>query len=84
MTGSIEDVGTRPWGIAISADGRQLYTANGPSGDVSVIDTATREVVGQLPVGNLPEAVVVAPDGSRAYVVNSGDATMSIIDTGRP
>ena len=38
---------------------------NNESRSVSVIDTATREVVGQLPVGNLPEAVVVAPDDSR-------------------
>ena len=29
-------VGTRPWGIALSQDGRWLYTANGPSNDVSV------------------------------------------------
>ena len=34
-------VGTRPWGIALSKDGRWLYTANGPSDDVSVIDTST-------------------------------------------
>ena len=32
---SIEDVGTRPWGIGVSPDGRKLYTANGPSSDVA-------------------------------------------------
>ena len=37
----IEDVGDRPWGIAVSSDGKKIYTANGPSADVSVIDVAT-------------------------------------------
>ena len=31
-------VGKRPWGIALTPDGRKLYTANGPSNDVSVVD----------------------------------------------
>src|SRR5262249_50576917 len=33
-------VGTRPWGIALSHDGRRLYTANGASDDVTIIDTS--------------------------------------------
>src|SRR5690606_13607710 len=32
----IENVGTRPWGVAVTPDGQTLYTANGPGGDVSV------------------------------------------------
>ena len=41
---TIEGVGTRPWGIALSADGSKLYTANGPSGDVAIVDVATGKV----------------------------------------
>ena len=33
---TVEGVGTRPWGIAISADGKKLYSANGPSGHSDV------------------------------------------------
>lgn len=33
-----QHLGQRPWGIAVTPDGRKLYTANGLSGDVSVID----------------------------------------------
>lgn len=47
-------VGTRPWGIELSADGKWLYTANGPSNDVSVLDTATLKVVKKIPVGKSP------------------------------
>jgi PQQ-dependent catabolism-associated beta-propeller protein len=54
-------VGKRPWGIALSADGRHLYTANGPSNDVSVIDTQTLTEVKRIPVGRSPWGVVLGP-----------------------
>ena len=41
VTASFE-VGDRPWGIALSPDGKMLYTANGPSNDVSVVDLASQ------------------------------------------
>jgi YVTN family beta-propeller protein len=41
VTSSFE-VGQRPWGIGVSPDGKLLYTANGPSNDVSVVDLANR------------------------------------------
>ena len=56
----IEDVGTRPWGIALSADGRKLYTANGGSGDVSVVDIETGKVDKRITTGGSPWGVVVA------------------------
>jgi YVTN family beta-propeller protein len=52
-------VGARPWGIALSADGSRLYTANGPSNDVSVVDTATLKVVKKIPVGKSPWGIVL-------------------------
>ena len=56
----IENVGGRPWGIAVSPDGRKLYTANGPSGDVSVVDIASGAVEKQVKVGGSPWGVAVA------------------------
>jgi YVTN family beta-propeller protein len=53
--------GTRPWGIALSSDGRFLYTANGPSNDVSVIDTTTLTTVKRIPVGGSPWGIVLGP-----------------------
>ena len=43
VASSIE-AGQRPWGIGVTADGKTLYTANGPSNDVSVIDLDTKKV----------------------------------------
>jgi YVTN family beta-propeller protein len=58
VDGSVE-AGPRPWGIAISSDGTTLYTANGPSNDVSVIDVATRQVTKKVPVGRGPWGITV-------------------------
>lgn len=56
------EVGTRPWGAALSSDGRWLYTANGPSNDVSVIDTTTLSVVKKIPVGRSPWGIVLGKE----------------------
>ena len=54
-------VGTRPWGIALSPDGVRLYSANGPSNDVSIIDTRTLQVIKRIPAGRSPWGVVLGP-----------------------
>ena len=56
----IADVGGRPWGVTADADGRTLYTANGPSGDVSIVDVATGTVRGRVAVGGSPWGVAFA------------------------
>jgi YVTN family beta-propeller protein len=54
-------VGTRPWGIALSADGTRLYSANGPSNDVSIVDTSAMKTIKRIPVGRSPWGVVLGP-----------------------
>ena len=54
-------MGDRPWGIGITPDGRYLYTANGPSHDVSVVDTETLEVVARIPAGERPWGIAIVP-----------------------
>ena len=39
-------------------DGRKLYTANGPSNNVSVLDAQTMQVLKTVPAGELPWGVV--------------------------
>jgi PQQ-dependent catabolism-associated beta-propeller protein len=58
-------VGKRPWGIALSADGRFLYTANGPSDDMSIVDTTSLSTVKRVPVGKSPWGVTVGPAPAR-------------------
>jgi YVTN family beta-propeller protein len=55
-------VGSRPWGIALSPDEKLLYTANGLSNDISVVDLATRTVLKKIKVGEKPWGVAVVMD----------------------
>jgi YVTN family beta-propeller protein len=57
------------------------YIVNSDSGSVSVINTATQEVLATVPVGSYPEHMAITPDGTQVYVVNFGSANVSVIDT---
>jgi len=64
ITYEVEDyllVGPRVWNLAFSPDSKRLFTTNGVSGDVSVIDLERRRVIKSVKVGRLPWGVVVAP-----------------------
>ncbi len=54
-------VGARPWGIALTPNHRLLFTANGSSNDVSIVDTLTLRVIKKVPVGSSPWGVVIGP-----------------------
>ena len=58
MLSSIE-AGDRPWGVGVSPDGKMLYTANGPSNDVSVIDLEKQMVVKRIPVNGSPWGILI-------------------------
>ncbi len=65
-TGNIDVKGEGPRGLAITDDGKLLVVATRENGSVSIIDTATNEVVQQIPVGQNPEFVRVR--GNFAFV----------------
>jgi YVTN family beta-propeller protein len=54
----IANAGARPWGIAVGSDGK-LYTANGPSNDVSVIDPDSGRVIARIAVGQGPWGIAI-------------------------
>jgi YVTN family beta-propeller protein len=56
---SIDGIGDRPWGIALSPDGTRVYSANGTSGDLSIVNLATGNVDRRVHTGGLPWGVVV-------------------------
>ncbi|MBL0121928.1 MAG: YncE family protein [Betaproteobacteria bacterium] len=60
----------------------RVYTANGSSDNVSVVDTVTNTVTHSIPVGSSPRSVTFKASGTRAYVGNVGSNTVSVIDTG--
>ena len=65
-TTTIDVKGEGPRGLAVSEDGKLLVVATRDNGSVSVIDTATNEVIKQIPVGQNHEFVRIK--GNYAYV----------------
>jgi YVTN family beta-propeller protein len=65
-SGSIDVKGDGPRGLGLTDDGKFLIVATRENGSVSVIDTATNEVVKQIAVGKNPEFVRVR--GNLAFV----------------
>src|SRR5205823_277025 len=50
-------VGTKPRGIALAPDGKNLYISDQSSNSLLTIDTATGSVASRTPLGESPEAV---------------------------
>src|SRR3954468_9883372 len=53
-------------------EGYRVFVANETSGDMSVIDSATMEVVATAPLGKRPRGMHASPDGKVIYVALSG------------
>jgi YVTN family beta-propeller protein len=49
-----------------------VYVTNEVSGELSVIDPATNDVIATIPLGKRPRGIRVAPDRSRLFVALSG------------
>jgi YVTN family beta-propeller protein len=47
--------------MALTRDGKKLYTANGPSNDVTVVDTDRLSAIATIPVGKIPWGVAIGP-----------------------
>ena len=53
-------VGQRVWQLALTPDEKLLFTTNGNSNDVSVIDVPNLKVVKSMPVGMAPWGVTIS------------------------
>jgi YVTN family beta-propeller protein/VCBS repeat-containing protein len=80
-TNNTANVGTGPSGVVVLSN-TQAYVVNYDSNTVSVIDTATNQVVKTIAVGSGPLSVtaVDTTQRQRVYVANSLSNTVSVID----
>jgi YVTN family beta-propeller protein len=68
-------------GLTARATASTLYVTNTKSSSLSIIDTATFEVVGTIALGNgKPNRVVFHPDGKLAWVVYDKSHDLGVVD----
>ena len=65
-------------GSASNAAG-YLFVANPDSGDVSILDLITKNVVAVTPVGTRPSYIAITPDDQYALVLNQVSGDMAVI-----
>jgi YVTN family beta-propeller protein len=73
-------VGPDPVGVAVSPDGGTVCVVNRLGNSVTLLDTATVQLVSTIAVDIEPTGIAISPDGRRAFVANRGSNTVSVID----
>lgn len=74
-------VGTKPYAMTFSLDGKRLYVTNTESDNLSVIDTQTLTVLANVPVGKSPRGISLDSTGNFLYVTNYDDSSVSVVST---
>ncbi|HLZ09322.1 MAG TPA: YncE family protein, partial [Chloroflexota bacterium] len=79
-------VATYSSSIALSSDGRLVWSVNPAVDTVSVIRTDKNQVIADIHVGDEPQNVALSPNGQFAFVTNTaaGSVTVIRIQNGNP
>ncbi len=68
-------------GLAVSPDGRQLWSTSKPNNHVYAWSLPDLEYLGGVPVGSHPDWLTMTPDSRYLYSANAGSNDVSVIDT---
>jgi YVTN family beta-propeller protein len=68
-------------GLAVSPDGRQLWSTSKPNNHVYAWSLPDLEYLGGVPVGSHPDWLTMTPDSRYLYSANAGSNNVSVIDT---
>lgn len=77
--GSTTLAGRAPGFLAVSSEPDYLFVANPETGDVTVLDIETQQVVAVVTVGKEPGFITVTPDNEYALVLNRASGDMAVI-----
>ncbi|HJW95447.1 MAG TPA: YncE family protein [Thermoanaerobaculia bacterium] len=73
-------VANGPEAIDVSPDGAHVWTAHRPKGGISIIDTATKKVIGNAPVGTFVFRIRFTPDGKHVLATEPDGHQLLIFD----
>jgi YVTN family beta-propeller protein len=76
----VKKVGEYPNFMALSPDGNTAYVTSFGTGDLIVVDLATKTVTGSVPVGSEPLGVALAEGGKTAFVACRQSGTIAVVD----
>ena len=74
---------SRPMGVVVTPDGRQVWVSNGRGGTVSAIDVASDSVAHTIAVGLRPWGLALSPDGRWLYTANGPSNDVTVVDVTR-
>jgi YVTN family beta-propeller protein len=66
--------------LKFTLDGKLVLITDLGSGDLVVVDAASRKEVKRLHLGKSVEGVLIAPDGKRAFAAVSSDDKVAVVD----
>jgi YVTN family beta-propeller protein len=72
--------GTRPEGSVLSADGRRVYVVNRESAAITLIDTASRKIVGTIAASKGPVRISRTPDDKTIIYACMHDEVVEFAD----
>jgi YVTN family beta-propeller protein len=75
-----EGIATRPAG---TGDVRQVWVTNRSADTVSILDSETLELVGEIPCASFPIRIQFTPDGDRALVSCARSGELVVFDVNR-
>jgi len=80
--GAIDEivVGAHPAHVIADQRGERAFITNAGDNTVSVVDLATKMVIGVIGTGRYPHGLRMSPDGREVYIANVQDGTLSVID----
>ncbi|NIR42867.1 MAG: YncE family protein, partial [Gemmatimonadetes bacterium] len=65
--------------LAVTGDGRRLYTGNTRDNTVSELDLQLERRTNTFAVSARPEAITVTPDGAEVWVGSNAEGTVSVV-----
>ena len=71
-------------GLALSADGKILYTLNSDDDNLYIVDAADGATLGKMLIGDHPGICKKSADGKRLYILNWGGSEAVVLDISVP
>jgi YVTN family beta-propeller protein len=80
VTGTLELQTKRSNRLKFTPDGTLALVTDLDTGELLVVDVATKAVTKKIPLGRMVEGILMQPDGARAYVAVNGENYIAVID----